>query len=408
MEWRNATVFFITWQLMFLAAPVIYVGVVQAALCDKLGASPTIANLPASAWLLGYIAPFFLTYFIPLRLEASVVVWTNAVSAVSMALVCAALLLPVGNAIRIAFVVGQGLVYGILGSLSGVYIFQCLGRGTTTEGRAKTLKWTYTAGPIIAVIASVGAQYVLNRGISVLPYPYDFALLYSIGVPCLAGVAFVSRRYELPPAEEPEQQPFIPYIAESLRKYLRLRYLVLLWLGYFCWFLTLNAMSNFSLFTKVAIGRDPKELSGVIQALRFGFKAMAGFGLGAIALRWGERAPIIATVILFMISIVWAWTMPGYLYLVCFGFMGAAELGAAYFINYTLAVSPPADGARNLSLLQLAIPVSSISPVLHGSVTDSWGFRASFALGLVTTLFALAAVIRLPSRLMPLSINQRK
>lgn len=398
MARRNASIFFLIWQLKFLSAPVIYVGVVQAALCDKLGASPTVANLPASLWLLGFVTPFFLTYIIPLRVEPSIVTWTTAISAVSMALVAASLIFPVDNSLRIGFVVGQGLIYGLLGSLSGVYIFQCLGRGTTPEVRAKTLKWTYTFGPLVAVGASLGSQFILNGGIPTLSYPYDFAFLYSVGVPCLGGVALLSLRYQLPPIEEPKREPFLNYLAQGLKYFARTKNFILLWASYCLWFLTLNAMSNFSLYTKEAIGRDPKELSGIIQALRFGFKAFAGFVLGAIALRLGERSPILTGILLLTIASIWAWGMPGYFYLLCFGLMGAAELGAAYFINYNIAISPPEIGARNLSLLQLAIPVSSIAPVLHGAVTEQWGFKASFLLALVTSLLALWVALGLPSR----------
>jgi hypothetical protein len=51
MDRINGLIFFVSYVLVYLAAPVIYVDVVQAALCDKLGASTAVANLPASAFL---------------------------------------------------------------------------------------------------------------------------------------------------------------------------------------------------------------------------------------------------------------------------------------------------------------------------------------------------------------------
>lgn len=398
IERRNATIFFFTWQLLFLIAPVYYVGVLQAALCDKLGASPAISNLPTSLWLVGFITPFFITRMIPLRLEGRVLVWTTGINGLAISFVCAALILPVGNTTRIAVIVGQMLVYGILGSTSGVYIFQCLGRGTTKEGRAKTLKWTFSIGPLVAVSSSLGAQYILNGGIG-LTFPNDFALLYFIGIPCLFGISLLSRRYNLPAAEEVKQPPVFRYVKESIASFIKVRHLVILWIGYFLWYCVSNAMPNFSLYTKEVLLRDPKELTGIIQALRFGFKAAAGFLLGMIALRWGVRAPITTTMLIFLAAIIWGWGVPGYPYLLCFGLMGAAELGAAYFLNYAIASSLPANGARNIAIMQLAVPASSISPLIHGILTGRYGFQASFTFALVTVVIGLWMVLKLPVKI---------
>jgi MFS family permease len=397
MDGRNSFIFYQSYLLIFFAAPVVYVGVVQAALCDKLGASATVANLPASAYLLGSMAPFFLTWLVPLRLERSVVVYSNAITASLLAMVCATLVFPVGNSVRIAVLVGQGLIHGCTASISLVYQFQCLGRGTTSEGRAKALKFAYTFGPIAAVAGSLFAQFILNRGFLFLAYPYDFAFLYFIGIPCMVGVALLSSRYELIPVRKEEVRlPFVRYMFESIRSYCQVQTLVLLWLAFFLWYCSLNAMPNLSLYTKEAVHRDPKELSGLIMAFRFGFKSMAGFALGVISLRWGIRAPLVTTVLLLAAAPLWAWVAPGYLYLFAFGLMGAGELGGGYFPNYVVAISPASQGARNLALLNLATPVASLSPVLYGALTDTFGFSASFALTSVTALVSIWFVLKLP------------
>ncbi len=401
MDRRNGSIYFISYILFFLSAPVGYVDVVQAALCDKLGASATVANLPASAYFFGCFAPIFVSWVIPYRLERSVVVAVNLTASVVLALVCLTLIVPLANSIRIAAVIGQGLTTGILGSVSLVYMFQCLGRGTTLDGRATTLKLTYGFGPIAAVVGSLGAQFVLNRGIPSLPYPYDFAFLYFTGVVCMALVAWLSTAYELMPVHEVSRQPFFGYMLDSIKSYARVAALVRLWLAYVLWYATLSAMSNLSLYAKLAIGREPKELSGLMMALRFGFKALGGFALGAMALRWGVRAPVTATVLLLGGAILWAWTIPGYLYLLAFGFMGAGELGGAYFPNYVVASSSIATGARNLSLLTLATPVASVAPALYGILTDSFGFASGFAFGLAVAGLSLWLVLKLPAQPSP-------
>jgi MFS family permease len=212
----------------------------------------------------------------------------------------------------------------------------------------------------------------------------------------MVGVALLSSQYEMIPVKEEVHQPLVRYVVDSVKSYSQVQTLVLLWLAFFLWYFSLNAMTNVSLYTKEAVGRDPKELSGLIMALRFGFKAVAGYALGVISLRWGNRAPLVVTVLLLAVAPLWAWVAPGYSYLLAFGLMGAGELGGGYFPNYVVAVSPASQGARNLALLNLATPVASLSPALHGSLTDSHGFSASFALASVTAIAALWFVLKMP------------
>jgi len=398
MDRRNAAIFFVSYLLIYFAAPVVYIDVVQATLCDKLGANATIANLPAAAYFFGSLAPIFSSWLIPHRLERATVVWSNFIGAVLMALVCATLIFPLTNAIRITAVTGQGLILGFALSISQVFMLQCVGRGTTMEGRVRAWKLAYGLGPIAAVAGSLTAQFVLNRGLPSLPYPYDFALLYFIGVPCLAGVALLSKGYRLVPVEdEKERPPLFRYLGQAVKSYFAVRSLALLWFAYVLWYSTLMAMPNLSLYTRQALGRDPVELSGLIMALRFGFKSLGGFALGALNLRRGIGPPVTTTILLVGGALAWAWLVPGYSYLLAFGMMGAGELGGAYIPQYALAVSPAESGPSNLSILTLATPVASISPVLHGALTDLFGFKASFAFGIATALLALWLVVHLPA-----------
>ena len=109
---RNALIFASTYLFIFFAAPVVYVGVVQAALCDKLGASATVANLPASVYMFGAVASFVLAWLLPHRLERTVLVCANLVTAASMTIVCVTLFLPFSNLVRIVAVITQGLIQG--------------------------------------------------------------------------------------------------------------------------------------------------------------------------------------------------------------------------------------------------------------------------------------------------------
>jgi hypothetical protein len=380
---RNGRILALSYALLFFAAPVVYVGVVQAALCDKLGASATVANLPASAYLLGSFAPLVLSWLISDRWVRAVVVGSYTVTAVLLAVVCSLLVLPVGNSVRLVAVIGQGLIQGFSGSVANIYTFLCLGRGTTLEGRAKALKMALTVGPISAVMGSLWAQFVLGGGVPNLPYPYDFAFLYLLGVPCVGAVALLSYGYELVPFEQVQRrQLFHQYLIEGVKSFVRERPLVLLWLTYLFWYFTYGAMSNLSLYTRLALGRDPMEFSGLIMALRFSFKALAGFALGMIAMRKGVRAPLAITILLVGGATLWAWVAPGYFYLLAFGLMGAGELAGAYFPNYVVAISSATAASRNTALLNLVTPVSSLGPVLHGGIPIYLVFQPVLFLGL--------------------------
>ena len=142
------------------------------------------------------------------------------------------------------------------------------------------------------------------------------------------------------------------------------------------------------------MGRDPKDFSGLIMAIRFGSKAIAGYLLGVLAVRRGLRAGVFVTIALLVAGSGWAWLVPGAGYLFAFGLLGAGELGGAYIPNYVGSLSPPTESTRNFAILALATPASSFSPVLHGALTDRYGFPASFALGIVTAAAALILVKR--------------
>ena len=393
MDRHNGWIFTLCYTLVYLSAPVVYVDVVQAALCDKLGASATVANLPASAYLVGQIAPLIVSWLVSVRWERTVVVASYAMTSAWISLVLLTLLIPFPSSVRLGAVIGQGLLQGLSSSTALVFVYQCLNRGTTEKGRALALKRTFTFGPIAAVVGSLGAQYVLNSGIAGLRYPYDFAVIYLVGAPSMAAAAFLASRYRLPTLSEQGGQAVSP--VRGFRDYLGSRPLLLLWCAYLFWYCALAATSNLTLYARAALGRDPKDFAGLMMAIRFGCKSVGGYLLGMVAIRWGLRASAHLTLALVGAASLWAWLVPGHAYLFAFGLMGAGELGGVYIPNYALALSPVDSGARNLALLTLATPASSFAPAVYGGLTDHFGFPASFAFGLVAALIGFAAVRRI-------------
>ncbi len=397
MEHHNGIIFFLSYILIYLAAPVTYIGIVQAALIDKLGANYMVASLPASLVLLGGLGPLIFSWLVPYHRERSVIVWAYGINSSILAVVFTTLIFPVSNTIRIGALLFQGFVQGICNSVAHAFKFQILRRGTTTQGRARILRISFGFTPLAAVLGSLGAQVILSEKFSFLQYPLDFACLYAIGIPCLATVAFLSSRYQLIPVKKKKENfPLLPYLWKSIRSFFSNRALSLAWIAYVLWYFSMSCMPNLSLYTKVAMGRAPKEFSGLIMALRFGFKCAAGFLLGSIAVKWGIRAPVITAVLLTVAGLAWAWLVPGYGYLLSFGLLGAGELGGAYLPNYVVSVSPATEGARNMSVLALGPLSASIGPATHGALTDGFGFKASFAVAIISALISLRLVFRLP------------
>ena len=174
-------------------------------------------------------------------------------------------------------------------------MLQCLNRGTTLAGRARALKYTFTLGPLSAVIGSLGAQYVLNPGFQGLPYPYDFALLYLVGVPCMAGVALLSRGYQLLPLDDEPRQP-LPLSDRDVPGICHIAPPAADVVGLSVVNTSIGGLGNLSLYARQALGRDPKDFSGLMMALRFGCKSLGGYALGAIAVRRGLRASALAAI----------------------------------------------------------------------------------------------------------------
>ena len=391
-ERRNGWVFTICYVFIYLAAPVLYVGVIQAALSDKLGASRTLANLPASTYMLGQVAPLIFSWLVPYRLERSMVVWANLATATLSSVVFLSLALPAPAGLRIFAVVMQGLLQGLSMSTSFVFMLQCLRRGTTPPGLARTLQRTFSVTPFFAVAGSLGAQYVLNPGISGLSFPHDFALIYFLAVPCSLGIAVTALSFRLTPLEEETRPPFFRFVSDSARSFFGRRVLLVVWVAYVLWYTSLGTTSNMTLYTREAMGRDPADFSALTMVIRFGSKAVGGYLLGWIALRAGLRGGALGCIVLLAAGSLWAWLVPGAGYLFAFGLLGAGELGGAYLPNYVGSLSSPAESTRHLALMTLATPVSSFSPVLHGLLTDRFGFPASFALGIIAASAAFVLI----------------
>src|SRR6476660_4740207 len=62
---RNLFVFAACTGLQYLAAPILYVGITQANLCERLGANTRVANLPATFYFAMTAMPALIVWLFP-------------------------------------------------------------------------------------------------------------------------------------------------------------------------------------------------------------------------------------------------------------------------------------------------------------------------------------------------------
>src|SRR2546423_5411216 len=110
---RNLLLFAACFGANYLAAPVGYIGVLQASLCKRLGAGETVANLPLSIYLGTTAFTVLVAWWFPLvrQLKRGVVI-CYAINAASLAVVAALLVSPLPDAVKIAAIIVQAAVAG--------------------------------------------------------------------------------------------------------------------------------------------------------------------------------------------------------------------------------------------------------------------------------------------------------
>jgi MFS family permease len=397
VEVRNGLAFTVVTVLTYLAAPVMYVGVVQAALCAKLGANATVANLPSTVFILGGVAPLLVSSRIPIRYERATAAGAMVGGAVLVGAMAMILMLPAPNVVKIGFVIAASSLTGVLSLIQQTYVMQCLKRGTSLVGRARTLKIAFTIGPIAAVLGSLLAQYLLHTHAADGNSLVSFAILYFVGVPCLLISAIFTSRMQLSDAPDELKPPFIKYLGQTMRAVARYSPLLLICAIATIHNLGMSVMPNLALYGTERTGRSAEELVGFMLAARFGAKSIAGGLFGFLAERRGTPAALVALEMFLLTAVVVGSFATGYSYLAAFAFIGGAELAGVYQPNYCLSISRTETGARNLSVLMIISSLASIGAAIHGLLSDFVGFRASFLFAGLCAVVALALILRLPA-----------
>ncbi|MBM4067835.1 MAG: MFS transporter [Planctomycetes bacterium] len=418
---RNLVLVAVNTGLSYLASPVLYVGVVHASLCDWLQTSATVANLPATAYLIMSPLPLLVAWLFPYaRYLKPVMVGCYASLATVNAMMAIVLLLPVPTEVKVAVLVLQGAIVGGARTVAVAFEFEVLGRAVSPARRGTALGLAYGAGPILAIIGALVSQWLLSGKLGpwLLPHlegPYNFAMLFAAGVPIMALGSFLASRYVIPAeASEPPRPPFLQGVFGGFGKFLAQPVIrramivaIIVLAGY-------TIISNMTLYTREVLGVAPAEVAGYQNTVRFACKAVTGLLLGWILARTNPRVGVLITAGLGLTSVLWALLAPGNWFLLSFGFMGAAELFGIYVTNYILCCSPRAEMRRYMAFTMVTLFPAAFAGVLFGFITDQFsgegeslaaasaalarGFQASFLVACVFIGVGILNAVLLPAR----------
>lgn len=406
---RNLLRFAFHNSLIYLAAPIVYVGNLDAVLLKKLEFSNTVANFPAAAfqWTTAPFLVLFTWYFCRVHMLKPVLIAAYATMAAAGLFVVVGLLQPNPNWVVVALM-AHAMLTGWANGVANVFEWEILSRGVAEHRRGLALSLAFGAGPLMAVLSSLGTQLVLDGTLGPISinrpsYPWDFLTLFVASVFIMLVPAISATRYVIPaPSEEVAREPLISGVFGGLSDFVKNRLLILSSIAFMLVILGgSKILPTVFLYTKDVLGEEPQKYAGYQFALQFGFKMVVGLLLGWLLVRPHPRAGLLATTSLCLAGLVWALLVPGKWYLVCFGILGAGELCGVYYPNYIITCSPKSRVRRNLAYAQLlALPVT-LAPVVFGKISDSYGLRCSIevaAVLLVVTIFLVQlALPRQPS-----------
>lgn len=436
---RNIFIFAFNTAVVYFAAPVLYIGTIQAAQLDKMHTSSSIANLPGAFYFYATPLPiFFAWYFHKTRHFKPMVCTCYALVSLMGALVTLSLLIPTPAPVtdvltRFSAVLPEDYHFpadwfipalllhaAVLGCVFGIRAmcdWELLGRCVAPSRRGEALALAFGVGPSLAFISSGGAQAVLSGKFEVgswtllnftpLEFPHNFALLYGLTVPLMALSGVLASFLVVPlPAEEPPREPFHT-ILTGLFDFLSNRTALLAAIAMIGAGFGYMIIANFTLFTKQAIGVDADAVVGYQQMWRFGFKVVGGLTMGALLSRTSPRAGILFTSGFATMSVLWLlsptqgwqagklWPIlgPQVAFLLSFGLMGVGELFGAYFPNYLLNCSPKAKMRRNQAYVSLFNMPCGIAGMVYGGVADRLDLIASFQLAAAILLLTVLLIV---------------
>ncbi len=451
----NLLLFAVCTGAQYFAAPVLYVGITQASLCDHLGADARTANLPGTLYFAMTAVPALIAWCFPrvssLKRTLSLCYGTTACI---LAAVAVTLALPVSPQFKLAMVILQGGVSGAAMPAAIALLWEAMARGSDESRRGFALSLAFGAGPLLAVLGSLGQTMLLGGNIfgltfSGLEYPAGFIVLFAAGAPVMGLTALLTQAFIITPVEnEPQREPVsavvglligLPLMFASVtlmqlagpadtalasqsrllsllgticaigaalafiyhfRSILQQRVLLLATLVTVLVYAGNVIPSNMNLYSTEALGDLPEKYAGVQNLLRFSFKVVAGFLLGWVLTRTNPRAGVLATSSIFLAAQLWAIFVTGPWYLVAFGLHGAGELIGVYAPNYLVSASRKEELRRNMAFMTMLMVPAAPAGYLYGAIVDGvkqanwtlWGM-SSATLGFRLSFLTCAALI---------------
>ena len=413
---RNMIFYVVKWSIIYLAAPVLYVGFVQAGLCKRLGASDFMANLPSSAYLLLAAFPMIMAWAVPQVRYLKLVMTIGYITTGVMGAIAAAVLwLPVPDDVRIAVVIAHAAIVACSSGTAWVFEWELLGRSISKSRRGTLFAITFSVGPLFAVIGSLGSQLIINDEVfgwapsfwQQIPYPLNYTVLYAMTMPLMFLAAWLVHGYVVPlPSVEVSRQPFIKGVFGGFGQLISYRLILIACVAYLLIYSGTMIQNNMVLFTREAVGLAEDTFVGYQLAIRFGCKVFAGLMLGWLLKVTNPRMNLYVTALLVTCGVLWLLITPlfgtGLFFLVAFGFNGAGELMGYYYPYYVLCLSPKSQMRRNMAFVMLLSAPVAFAPVLYGAISDTWSLTASFWVALVVMIAGLILVpAMLPARPRP-------
>lgn len=411
---RNLLLFGACTGAIYLAAPVGYVGVTQASLCRELHASDTAANLPAMVYFSLTVMPVVLAWLFPaVRMLKRNLACCFLLNGAAMAAVGVSLISALSDQAKIAVVIAQAAVCGATMPAAIAFLWELIGRGASEARRGWALSLAFGAGPILAVLGSVGSQLLLNRGLgrwrlTGLEFPWNFAALFFAAVPVMLLGAAMAGHFTVPlPDKDAERQPFFESVFGGIWNFLSDRVLLTAAAVTILVYTGNTIASNLNLYTSEVLEARPEQYAGLQNTLRFGFKTAAGVLLGWLLTKTSPKQGIVTTAAIYVSALTWAMLASGKLYLVAFGLYGAGELVGVYAPNYILSASAPGEIRRNMALVTMMMAPAAPAGALFGAISDHYGriygaatgYRVSFAVcAAVVSAGILLAFVALPAR----------
>lgn len=412
---RNIGCLVVFWALIYLCAPVSYVGSTHANLLKELGHGDTVSNLPSAVYQWLIVVPIVAAWWFPQQRYLKPLALTAiALKATICAVVTALLYVGASASLLTAAVIAHAAVFGIASGMTLTVQWDLVKRGISPKYRGRFMSAAFGIGPVFACLGAlfqdglfdgkllgamdslIGGALLGGRSIG-LPFPQNYCALFGAVTPLLLLESIVIGLYRLPENEEPagEEQTTSAEIMAGLKQFIGNRVVWYTVLLYVLIYSGGNAiLSNVSLQAESETGDESNTL-GIQTLLRFGAKAVAGILLGFLLSRASPRAPLLATTALLLAGMGWALGVSGDWYLACFGLLGAGELFGAYFPNYITAASEKRFVRINLAYMNVLGVIVGFSALAFGLISDRWGREASFYVAAGILVLGLALIVRL-------------